>query len=190
MKSQIRNFFVSLILIILFCSISLAQSENAKGIEFFNKSDYKSAIEELKQVVEKNAQNFEAFYYLGFSSMRLKKNKDAKKYFEKSLGINPNYFKTDSRIENAEIKSLKILSKPRPSYTDSARSKGISGTIRLLVEFSADGKIGSILVLQSLENGLDQEAVKAAGKIKFETQKQNGTPVSVVKTIEYSFMVY
>jgi TonB family protein len=190
MKTQTHKILLSFIFVILFCSISFAQTEANKGIELFNKGDYKASIEELNRVVEKDAQNFEAFYYLGFSSMRLRKNKDAKKYFEKSLSINPDYFESDSSIKDAQITPLKILSRPKVSYSDSARTRGITGSVNLLVEFSADGKIGNILVMQSLENGLDQNAIKAAKNIKFEPQKQNGTPISVVKVIEFSFLIY
>jgi len=85
---------------------------------------------------------------------------------------------------------IKIISKPRPSYTDSARSNNISGTIRLLVGFGADGTIKHIMVLRSLGYGLDEQAVAAARQIRFEPVKEDGKPVSVVKQVEYSFMIY
>lgn len=85
---------------------------------------------------------------------------------------------------------LKILAKPRASYTDKARSALISGTIRLAVLFAADGRISQIIVLSALGFGLDKEAVEAARQIKFTPQIKDGKPVSVVKQIEYSFTIY
>lgn len=93
-------------------------------------------------------------------------------------------------VPDSGITPLKITSKPRAEYTDSARRKGVSGVIRMLVGFPADGKVKHILVLKSLETGLDKQAVKAAQKISFEPAVKNGQPISVVKVIEYVFSTY
>ena len=85
---------------------------------------------------------------------------------------------------------LKILSKPRPSYTDRARQANISGTISIYVLFAANGKVSHIMVLKGLGYGLDAEALKAASKIKFEPMTKDGKPVSVVKMVQYSFTIY
>lgn len=90
----------------------------------------------------------------------------------------------------ANVTPLKILSKPRASYTDSARRAGQQGTITLAVVFSADAKIKHILLLKGLGYGLDQQALKAARNIAFEPQIENGKPVSVVKMVQYSFAIY
>ena len=85
---------------------------------------------------------------------------------------------------------LKIIAKPRASYTDQARQAGISGTIRLMVAFTESGKVENVLVLTSLGYGLDWEAVKAAKGIKYEPEMRNGKPVTSVKTVEYTFTIY
>jgi TonB family protein len=85
---------------------------------------------------------------------------------------------------------IKILNKPRPGYTDRARSKRITGTITLLVEFGADGRIGHILVLRSLEPSLDEAVIKAAREIKFVPPTRNGIPIGNVRSIEYTFSLY
>ena len=85
---------------------------------------------------------------------------------------------------------IKFLFKPRASYTQKAREAGVSGTIRLLIGFSADGKIKHILIIKSLGYGLNEEAVKAARGIRFEPATKDGKPISVVKIVEYSFEIY
>jgi TonB family protein len=85
---------------------------------------------------------------------------------------------------------LKMLTKPRPGYTDSARQRNIQGTIRLRIVFDAFGKIGPILVSRSLDPELDRQAVIAARKIKFTPATKNGIPVTVVKQVEYTFSIY
>ena len=85
---------------------------------------------------------------------------------------------------------LRIMSKPQAAYTGDAREANVSGTVRLLVTFGADGKIGHILVLRDLDYGLTEQAVKAARAIKFEPVTENGKPVSSVRTIEYTFTIF
>jgi TonB family protein len=85
---------------------------------------------------------------------------------------------------------LSILSKPRPGYTDSARTNNVQGTVRLRVTFNANGTIGSISPVSGLPNGLTEQAIAAARQIRFEPKKINGVPVSVTKVVEYSFSIY
>ncbi len=57
---------------------------------------------------------------------------------------------------------IKILSKPRPGYTDSARQANIQGTVILRVTFLGSGGIGSISTVKGLGNGLTEQAIAAA----------------------------
>lgn len=91
---------------------------------------------------------------------------------------------------NDNTTQIKILTKPRPAYTDAARQSGIQGVIRLLVGFSSDGVIKHVMVLKPLSHGLNEQAVRAVREIKFEPATKYGKPVSVVKQIEYSFSIY
>jgi tetratricopeptide (TPR) repeat protein len=85
---------------------------------------------------------------------------------------------------------VKILTKPRASYTDKARQLGISGNVTLLLLFARNGSIPFIIVLKKLGGGLDEEAIKAAAQIKFEPKMRNGEPVSSVLLIQYGFTIY
>ena len=85
---------------------------------------------------------------------------------------------------------LKILSKPRPGYTDSARQANIQGTVILRVTFLASGQIGSIAPVKGLPSGLTEQAIAAARRISFEPAKRNGIGQSVTRQIEYTFSIY
>jgi len=85
---------------------------------------------------------------------------------------------------------IKILSKPRPGYTDAARQNNIQGTVILRVTFQANGQIGGISPVKGLGNGLTEQAIAAARRISFEPAKVNGVPQSVTKQIEYTFSIY
>ena len=87
-------------------------------------------------------------------------------------------------------KGLNITSKPRPGYTDSARTAQIQGTVTLKVTFLANGQIGGISTVSGLPNGLTEQAIAAARAIKFEPAMKNGQPQIVSKTISYSFSIY
>jgi TonB family protein len=85
---------------------------------------------------------------------------------------------------------LFTVRKPRANYTDIARQNNISGKVKLLVVFRADGQIGDITVIQKLDGGLSEEAAEAARKIKFLPAQLNGKSVDITKTVEYSFTIY
>jgi TonB family protein len=83
-----------------------------------------------------------------------------------------------------------ILWKPEPLYTDEARNNGISGTVRLRMVLSFDGRVRNIFVIQGLGGGLTEMAVNAARGIRFTPATKGGRPVSQFVTIEYNFNVF
>ena len=85
---------------------------------------------------------------------------------------------------------LKVLSRPRAQYTDSARTNNVQGVVRLKVTLLANGSVGSITPLSNLPYGLTEQAIAAARQIKFEPRKVNGVSQSSIVTFEYSFTIY
>lgn len=91
---------------------------------------------------------------------------------------------------------LKVLRKPKPAYTDAARRSRIRGVVSLRVEFLATGEIGEIADVtrrnkeEMAKFGLTQRAVDAARKIQFTPASKDGQPITVSKTLEYTFSVY
>ncbi|MEO7539374.1 MAG: TonB family protein [Pyrinomonadaceae bacterium] len=86
--------------------------------------------------------------------------------------------------------ALKIISKPRPGYTDSARQNNVQGTVILRVTFLASGQVGSISAVKGLPNGLTEQAIAAARRISFEPKKVDGVGQPVTRQIEYTFSIY
>ena len=89
-----------------------------------------------------------------------------------------------------QTRPLRILSKPRPAYTDFARFYWITGTVILRVTFLASGEIGDVTSRSSLPFGLTQRAIEAAKSMRFEPMTRDGNPMSVTKQVEYSFLIY
>jgi TonB family protein len=86
--------------------------------------------------------------------------------------------------------AFSIISKPKATYTDAARQHNTEGSVLLKVTLLASGNVGGIRVIRGLPNGLTEQAIEAARQIKFEPKTVNGRPVSVTKTLEYTFEIY
>ncbi|HEX3102594.1 MAG TPA: TonB family protein, partial [Pyrinomonadaceae bacterium] len=83
-----------------------------------------------------------------------------------------------------------IISKPRPGYTEAARTKAIQGTITLQVPFLRNGSLGPITVIKGLPEGITEQGLAAAQRMSFLPARVNGVPVTVSKQIEYTFSIY
>ena len=85
---------------------------------------------------------------------------------------------------------LIILTRPRPSYVESARHGNVQGTVRIKANFEKDGFMPEVVVLKKLPEGLLRQALIAAIRIRFLPKIENGKPVSAVKLIEYEFDIF
>jgi TonB family protein len=83
-----------------------------------------------------------------------------------------------------------ITFKPEPGFTEEARQHGTTGVVRLRAVLAADGHVRNILAIRRLPDGLTQESVKAARKIRFTPATVNGQPVSQFVVLEYNFNIY
>ena len=86
--------------------------------------------------------------------------------------------------------NLRLLSKPRPDYTNEARQNNEQGTVILRVVFLADGEIGLVEPTKGLNHGLTEKAMAAARLIKFQPPTRDGIPYSIAKQVEYTFTIY
>lgn len=84
----------------------------------------------------------------------------------------------------------RIVSKPEPRYTESARKYGVTGTVVLRAVFSSDGQITGFAILRRLPHGLTDQALDAARKIRFLPAQKDGHPVSMAVQLEYNFNLY
>lgn len=85
---------------------------------------------------------------------------------------------------------FRIVSKPRATYTDAARTNNVQGSVLVKVTLLASGQVGGVSVVRGLPHGLSERAIAAAKLIRFEPKKVNGVPVSVTQTFEYTFSIY
>jgi TonB family protein len=88
------------------------------------------------------------------------------------------------------IKPPQPLRRQEPEYSERARKKKISGTVVLSSIVDSNGNVRDIQVTKSLERSLDQQAIAALNKWKFEPATKDGQPVAVRLEIEMSFQLY
>lgn len=100
-------------------------------------------------------------------------------HYEKSM--------SDASAPQDKVTPLRIRDRPAANYSDRAQANNVEGTVRLTVLLGASGRVEGVLVRKGLGYGLDELAIAAARKIKFEPKKRNGKPESTVITIDYSF---
>ena len=84
----------------------------------------------------------------------------------------------------------RVFEKPGPSYPESARKFGVTGTVVLRGEFSHDGQIRNLQVIKRQPHGLTEAALRAARAIKFIPAQKNGKPVSIYMQLEYNFNLF
>lgn len=183
-----KNFFSIVFLIFIFSAVSFAQTERDKGIELYQQGEYEKAIEVLKKVVDAHKTDGDAWLYLGTAYARIGKSDEAIKAIRQCPTSRCRKSVSDDS-DNYYDKELKIISKAFPQYTDEAKRLRVVGSINVVVDFGADGN-KFIFPLERLPNGLTESAVNAARKIKYEPAVKNGSPVSVLRIIEYHFDLF
>lgn len=97
----------------------------------------------------------------------------------------------DNKVYNASksIVNPVITYKQKPKYTTEAQRDKIQGSVILSAILSKDGTISELKVVRGLGYGLDEEAIKAAYKIKFVPGKKNDQPINVRVSLEFVFQL-
>jgi len=79
---------------------------------------------------------------------------------------------------------------PNPEYSEQARKKKINGTIVLSLTVGVDGRAHDIRVEKGLGYGLDEKAVEAVNRWKFEPALKEGQPFEKEIKVEVNFHLY
>lgn len=94
-----------------------------------------------------------------------------------------------SRLGDQGVTSPRAVKEVDPQYTVDAMKAKIQGTVTLECVVKADGTVGDVRVVKSLDTtyGLDDEAVKAARQWRFKPGRKNGKAVPVVIPLDFTF---
>ena len=77
----------------------------------------------------------------------------------------------------------------KAGYTTAAQEARIEGTVTMEAVVLADGSVGDVKVVRSLDTqtGLDDQAVRAMKQWEFKPGRKDDTPVAVLVTVEMTF---
>jgi periplasmic protein TonB len=88
------------------------------------------------------------------------------------------------------IGAPKPISTPDPEYSEEARKAKYQGVVVLWLIVDQNGNPKQIKVERPLGMGLDQKAIEAVRKWKFEPATKDGQPVAVQINVEVNFRLY
>jgi TonB family protein len=90
----------------------------------------------------------------------------------------------------AGVSAPRALYAPDPQYSEEARKAKYQGTVVLWLVVDARGRAQYVKVARSLGMGLDEQAIAAVRKWKFQPAEKNGRPVAVQINVEVNFRLY
>jgi TonB family protein len=88
------------------------------------------------------------------------------------------------------VSAPRVIFQPDVEFSDEARKAKYQGTCVLALVVGPDGRPRDIRVTSSLGMGLDEKAVEAARKYRFEPAMKDGHPVAVEIGLEVDFHLY
>jgi TonB family protein len=80
-----------------------------------------------------------------------------------------------------------LVSKVEPDYSETARKMRAEGVVVLQMVVQQDGTPRNLRVMRSLNYGLDQKAIEAVQKWRFNPGMKDGNAVAVAATVEVNF---
>jgi TonB family protein len=87
----------------------------------------------------------------------------------------------------ADLSAPAALRKVDPAYPMQLMRENVAGTVILYAVIHADGSVGGVRVLRSVDDRIDQFAAQAVAQWKFEPATKNGAPVDVEATFQIPF---
>jgi periplasmic protein TonB len=88
------------------------------------------------------------------------------------------------------VSAPRVVYQVDPEFSEEARKAKYQGTCTLMLIVDSNGNPTNIRVANSLGMGLDEKAIEAAKKWRFEPAMKNGHPVAVEIALEVDFHLY
>ena len=88
------------------------------------------------------------------------------------------------------VSAPRAMDTPDPEYSEEARKAKYQGVCILWLIVGPDGKPRDVKIARSLGMGLDQKAIDAVKRWKFEPAMKDGKPVAVQINVEVNFRLY
>jgi TonB family protein len=91
--------------------------------------------------------------------------------------------------EGGRVRPPRKIKDVRPVYPAEARAAGIAGTVLLQATITADGTVGDVLVLKSVDPALDAAAIEAVKQWEFDGTLLNCSPMPVKMSVTVNFAI-
>lgn len=88
------------------------------------------------------------------------------------------------------VRAPRPIYTPDPEYPDNARKMKITGTVQLSLVLGVDGVPHDVKIEKGLGHGLDEKAVEAVRKWKFQPAMKDGQPVETKLYVTTTFRLY
>lgn len=88
------------------------------------------------------------------------------------------------------VSAPRVIYKPEPDYSDEARKVGFQGVVVLWAVIGPDGRPAKLRVARSLGMGLDEKALEAVQRWRFEPARKDGRPVAAQIYVEVDFHLF
>lgn len=88
------------------------------------------------------------------------------------------------------VTAPRVVYSPDPVFSEEARKAKFQGTVVLWLIVGVDGRTRDIRIQRSLGMGLDENAIDAIRRWRFDPGRKDGVPVAVQVNIEVNFQLY
>ena len=185
-------------------------SEQLKGADETQRKEIEARLRAVKKNLEEHERAVAEFRYQQedldkmrtelelYAKSKTTDEQELKKMREYLAKIETEYPADDARLREAKEKlallekagqnrKAKVTYRVEPEYTPDARDKQITGTVLLGVTVGPDGTAQNIQIKRSLFPSLDESAVSAVRKWRFEPAIKDGQAVSFYLQVEFYF---
>src|SRR5437867_8475334 len=93
-------------------------------------------------------------------------------------------------VQGQQTSPPRPLYSPDPEYSEQARIQQLEGTCPLRATVGGDGAVYDVEVEHRLGGGLDEKAVEALRRWRFEPARKDGRPVAAEVHVEMTFRIH
>ncbi len=168
------------------------------------KKDLKQSAEEIDLAINQGLHQASAYVLKGVFELTAAKFESALEYYKKAreliskndlelpllqeqITALESYVEYRTHSGDSSVTRPKPLNLPRPNYTEAARQRKVQGVIVSRILVSEHGDVKSVLLVSRLGYGLDQQAIIALSRLKFEPATKDGKPIPVWQVVEVEF---
>jgi TonB family protein len=114
------------------------------------------------------------------------------KLYYQAVAAKADYRPKDPAVlrQNTVDQKARLLTTFEPDSNEYAQACGVAGMAQYHAVVGPDGKVGEVAVSRPIGFGLDESAVAAIRKAKFEPAIKDGTPVAVMLNLDVPFRIF